>query len=131
MIVKERFNVSLSFTARRPSLKTLDRSFTNYIIIWPRKKQNLTSLWLILTSRSKKNHFNFILEFIITLWMNKNMHEDLSCYFKLSLQARWELRSKFAVSIRSARDGVNICLVFLKENWTLKSSLSYLNEYLK
>ena len=34
---KERFNVSLSFTAKRPSLKTLDRSFTNYII-WPRKK---------------------------------------------------------------------------------------------
>ena len=38
IIVKERFNVSLSFTAKRPSLKTLDRSVTNYIIIWPRKK---------------------------------------------------------------------------------------------
>ena len=38
IIGKERFNVSLSFTAKRPSLKTLDRSFTNYIIIWPRKK---------------------------------------------------------------------------------------------
>ena len=32
IIVKERFNVSLSFTATRPSQKTLDRSFTNYII---------------------------------------------------------------------------------------------------
>ena len=38
IIVKERFNVSLSFTAKIPSLKSLDRSFTNYIIIWPRKK---------------------------------------------------------------------------------------------
>ena len=30
--------MSLSLTDKRPSLITLDRSFTNYIIIWPRKE---------------------------------------------------------------------------------------------
>ena len=71
MIVKERFNVSLSFTARRPSLKTLDRSFTNYIIIWPRKKHYMWD-WNLPGNRVKA--WDFLPHFLLRSYRSNYQH---------------------------------------------------------